>query len=326
MSETNSPELIFNEKIYVTDAWTLDTNRPLNEFTDPKKSVNNERAQAELDAIAEGYRTIGSSVVSFASPRGEEGYQDVIYAANQAFILNNKALVANLPYERKKEEDLATKWLENDLNLETVRMPEELGLFSGKGDALYIPGTTLVLAGSGYRNSQQSHAFLEETFDVKVLPFRTIPRRVLFGVQNDFIGKPYSTLERDGSTLNHSPAYDLDIAIGILKGQTEQHKALIAYAPSLLRSESRTFMEEQTLFDTIKVGRTEAMKAFGCNLVSNGRGVVINKDAKKLIKDIEAHGLFTVPVENVEIAKGGGGVHCVENAYSNTTPDFTKTT
>lgn len=310
----------FNRTIYITHAQTLSTDKPLNEYTNPKKTVDTDKAQAELDAIADGYRAIGAQVLQFDTLEDSEGLQDVIYTANQAFCLNGRALIANLPYERQNEEALAEQWLKG-LGLQTLRMPKELGLFSGKGDALYIPGTNYVLAGSGYRNNIAAHKFLEDTFHVKVLPIKTKPRRSLFGIQNDFIGKPYKTVERDGSTLYHSPAYDIDIALGIVKAQTDEHRALVAYAPSLLTLASQQFMREQTIFDTIVVSRREALGAFACNLLSNGQGVVINKKAYGLIAELNYQGLQVVTVTNNEIAKGGGGVHCVENVIDNNTPD-----
>ena len=80
-------------------------------------------------------------------------------------------------------------------------------------------------------------------------------------------------------------------------------------------------MQQQDLFDTLEVNRHDAY-AFGCNLLSTGTGFVVHDTAKQFIRDARKLGLSPYPVSNIEIAKGGGGVHCIENALDNTTPDY----
>jgi N-dimethylarginine dimethylaminohydrolase len=50
--------------------------------------------------------------------------------------------------------------------------------------------------------------------------------------------------------------------------------------------------------------------AFGLNLVSDGRNVVLNTEATALAAKLRAAGYATVPVELTELKKGGGSVKC----------------
>jgi len=50
--------------------------------------------------------------------------------------------------------------------------------------------------------------------------------------------------------------------------------------------------------------------AFGLNLVSDGRNVVLNSEASGLAAKLAAAGYVPVPVELSELKKGGGSVKC----------------
>ncbi len=55
--------------------------------------------------------------------------------------------------------------------------------------------------------------------------------------------------------------------------------------------------------------RADAL-AFGLNLVSDGRNVVLNSEATGLAGKLAAAGYTPVPVELAELKKGGGSVKC----------------
>ena len=62
---------------------------------------------------------------------------------------------------------------------------------------------------------------------------------------------------------------------------------------------------------TIRVvaDRSDA-EAFGLNLVSDGRHVVLNAEATGMAAKVRAAGYVPVPVELSELKRGGGSVKC----------------
>jgi N-dimethylarginine dimethylaminohydrolase len=61
--------------------------------------------------------------------------------------------------------------------------------------------------------------------------------------------------------------------------------------------------------DAVIADRTDA-EAFGLNLVSDGRHVVLNTDATAMAEKVRAAGYLPVPVELSELKRGGGSVKC----------------
>ena len=61
--------------------------------------------------------------------------------------------------------------------------------------------------------------------------------------------------------------------------------------------------------DAVRTDETDAL-AFGLNLVSDGRHVVLPAEATGMAARLAAAGYQPVPVELSELKKGGGSVKC----------------
>jgi N-dimethylarginine dimethylaminohydrolase len=61
--------------------------------------------------------------------------------------------------------------------------------------------------------------------------------------------------------------------------------------------------------DAVIADRADA-EAFGLNLVSDGRHVILNTEASAMAAKVQAAGYVPVPVELSELKRGGGSVKC----------------
>jgi N-dimethylarginine dimethylaminohydrolase len=61
--------------------------------------------------------------------------------------------------------------------------------------------------------------------------------------------------------------------------------------------------------DAVIADRADA-EAFGLNLLSDGRHVVLNNEAAGMAEKVRAAGYVPVPVELSELKRGGGSVKC----------------
>jgi N-dimethylarginine dimethylaminohydrolase len=301
-----------NEHLLMSGVDYFDDRQAINPFMNSSVAINLDLARQEHAAAQAGFEQAGITVKKVDPPAG---CQDGVYTANWAFILNNKAIMSRLPNARKGEEAYALQTLQA-MGIETVLAPEDW-LFSGQGDMLYIPGTNLIVGGFGYRSDRRTHDFVAKTFGCEVITLHSIPQRSWFGRKNLRFGKP---VINPVSGLADSPAYDIDLAVGILRPARNGQKALIAYCPWLLDVASTLQLERRTDIDKIIVSRAEALHAYACNLVSNGETVILNAGATKLIRDIEKRGLKTIGLTNSEISKGGGGYRCMSLTLDNKTP------
>ena len=80
------------------------------------------------------------------------------------------------------------------------------------------------------------------------------------------------------------------------------------YYPEAFSESSRAVLE-QLFPDAVVADEADAL-AFGLNLVSDGRNVVLNSEATALAAKLAAAGYAPVPVELGELKKGGGSVKC----------------
>ena len=298
-----------NTKLLMSGVEYFDDGQAINPFMDSSVHIDLDTARQEHEQARQGFEQAGAVVTKVDPP---PGCQDGVYTANWALVLDGTAVMSRLPTARKGEEAYARTTLEW-MGFKTLQTPADW-LFSGQGDMLYIPGTRTIIGGHGYRSDRRAHDFIAQTFNCEVISLHAIPQRSFFGRKNLRYGKP---VINKVSGIADSPAYDIDLAVGILRGASEGIKPLVAYCPALLDKPSQKLMRSRTDFDKIEVSLDEALHAYASNLVSTGETVVLNAGAAKLIKDIEAHGLKTIGLTNSEISKGGGGYRCMTLTLDN---------
>jgi N-dimethylarginine dimethylaminohydrolase len=146
----------------------------------------------------------------------------------------------------------------------------------GEGDFAYLPAAHggIVLAGYGYRTEPAAHAEAQEALGRPVISLRLVDPRF----------------------------YHLDTALAALDD------ARVAYYPGAFSASAQRVLRQ--LFPDALLADEEDANAFGLNLVSDGRHVVLNAEAIGLATKLAEAGYVPVPVELSELKKGGGSVKC----------------
>lgn len=142
----------------------------------------------------------------------------------------------------------------------------------GEGDLLVVGRR--VLAGHGFRTAIQAHAQVAALTDREVLSLQLVDPRF----------------------------YHLDTAIGVVDDAT------IAWFPDAFTADGRATL--QRLYpDAIEVDEHDAL-LLGCNLVGDGRHVVVPAGVGRLGHDLRARGYEVVEVDLSELLLAGGGPKC----------------
>lgn len=204
----------------------------------------------------------------------QPGLPDMVYAANGAFSVDGKVYGARFRYPQRDAEAVAHRGFYAP-GAWTFAEPAHVN--EGEGDFAYLPRAYggLILAGHGFRTDLAAHAEAQEVLGRPVVSLRLI-----------------------------DPAfYHLDTALAALD---DRH---VTYFPEAFSPASRRVLRR--LFpDAVIADRADA-EAFGLNLVSDGRHVVINAEAAGMAEKARAAGYVPVPVELSELKRGGGSVKCV---------------
>jgi N-dimethylarginine dimethylaminohydrolase len=122
-------------------------------------------AVAEHQAITAAHLAAGRRVEFLTA---DPACPDMVYTANAAVVRGDRAVLANLPPQRKAETPHYRAWLA-DHGIDVVESPY---LFSGQGDALSCGD--LLLAGYGQRSDERVHTILAKHLDYEVVPLRTV--------------------------------------------------------------------------------------------------------------------------------------------------------
>ena len=201
------------------------------------------------------------------------GLPDMVYAANGAFSIDGRVYGARFKHPQRAGEAVAHQGFygTGDWQFASATHVNE-----GEGDFAYVPGAYggLVLAGYGFRTEPAAHAEAQEV-----------------------LGRPVVSLR-----LVDPAYYHLDTALAVLD---DRH---VAYFPGAFSPASQQVLA-QLFPDAVIADRTDA-EAFGLNLVSDGRHVILNTEAASMGDKVRAAGYDPVHVELTELKRGGGSVKC----------------
>lgn len=272
----------------------FDDGYAINAHMDDKIPVNKQEATREHAEIADCLQKAGIAVTKAKPP---PNCQDGVYTANWALIVNQKAIMANLPNIREAEEPYAKSVL-HDLGYDVINLPTDVR-FSGQGDAL--PCGDYLFVGTNYRTSPKAHNLLQLHLGLHVVGLQAIPQIDNVGnlVINRVTGWPDSLF------------YDLDLALAVIDSNT------IAWCPEAFTPDSQRKVRLITNLRKIEVTLEEAITGFACNLVSTGESVVMSAHAPKLKKALQDLGLTVYSPQVTELLKGGGFIRCVTLTLSN---------
>jgi len=197
---------------------------------------------------------------------------DMVYAANSALVVDGIAYGARFRYpQRAGEAAVYREFYERH----GFRYVEPRHTTEGEGDLAYVGG--VILAGFGFRTDPAAHREVQEVFGLPVISLRLVDPRF----------------------------YHLDTALAVLDASG---RGRIAYYPGAFSPPDRDVLRR--LFPDAVIADEEDAAAFGLNVVSDGRHVVINAEAERMAARYAAAGYTPVPVELSELHKGGGSVKC----------------
>ncbi|GAA0563094.1 dimethylarginine dimethylaminohydrolase family protein [Paractinoplanes ferrugineus] len=201
------------------------------------------------------------------------GLPDMVYAANGAFSVDGTVYGARFRYPQRADEAAAHRDF-YETSQWSYQAAEHVN--EGEGDFAYLPEAHggLILAGYGFRTDSKAHAEAQE-----------------------MLGRPVVSLR-----LVDPAFYHLDTALAAL----DDHN--VTYYPDAFSVSSQRVLA-QLFPDAVLADRADA-EAFGLNLVSDGRHVVLNTEATAMAEKVRAAGYHPVPVELTELKRGGGSVKC----------------
>ncbi|WP_246568612.1 dimethylargininase [Polymorphospora rubra] len=242
----------------------------INPWMDTGTPVDAELALKQWTGLRETLVSLGHEV-HILPP--EPGLRDMVFAANGAFSVEGTVYGARFKHPQRTPEAALHRAFYERLGWRYVA-PSETN--EGEGDFAYLPAAYggLVLAGYGYRTDPAAHAEAQEV-----------------------LGRPVVSLH-----LTDPRFYHLDTALASIDDTN------IAYFPTAFSSASQAVLRQ--LFPDAVVAADADALAFGLNLVSDGRNVVLPAEATGLAERLAAAGYQPVPVELAELKKGGGSIKC----------------
>jgi N-dimethylarginine dimethylaminohydrolase len=242
----------------------------INPWMDVSMPVDRELALKQWERLRETLVGLGHTV-HVLPPR--VGLADMVYAANGAFVVDGVVYGARFKHPQRFEEAAVHRRFYVDAGWRFV-VPSETN--EGEGDFAYLPSAYggLILAGYGYRTEATAHAEAQEALGRPVVSLRLVDPRF----------------------------YHLDVALAALDDTN------VVYYPGAFSLSSQRVLR-QLFPEAVLAAEADAL-AFGLNLVSDGRHVILNSEASGLAAKVAAAGYLPVPVELSELKKGGGSVKC----------------
>jgi N-dimethylarginine dimethylaminohydrolase len=242
----------------------------INPWMDTSTPVDAELALKQWDRLRETLIDLGHTVQVLAS---QAGLPDMVFAANGGFVVDGTVYGARFKYPQRAGEAVAHRLFHEAQGWPYVA-PSEIN--EGEGDFAYLPAAYggMILAGYGFRTEPAAHAQAQDVLGRPVVSLRLVDPRF----------------------------YHLDTALAVLDDAT------VTYFPGAFSAASQRVLR-QLFPDAVLADEADAL-AFGLNLVSDGRHVVINSEATGMAAKVEAAGYVPVLVELSELKKGGGSVKC----------------
>jgi N-dimethylarginine dimethylaminohydrolase len=243
----------------------------INPWMDPRKPVDPALALFQWEDLRDRYRGLGHTV-EILEP--VPGLPDMVFAANGATVVDGRVLGARFANpERAAEAPAHLAWFrERAAGFAGIREPEHVN--EAEGDFAVTSGW--LLAGQGFRSSPLAHDEAQE-----------------------FFGRPVISLE-----LTDPRYYHLDTALAVLDDTADE----IMYYPGAFSPGSRAVLAR--LFPGALLATAEDAAVLGLNAVSDGRNVLLAREAGGLAAALRRRGFAPVGVDMSELRKAGGSVKC----------------
>ncbi|MHB1329887.1 MAG: dimethylargininase [Gemmatimonadales bacterium] len=241
-------------------------NYRINPWMHPEQPTDTALAVSQWEVLYQTYLELGFDV-HLIDPI--DGLPDMVYAANGGFVIDGKAYGASFRHPQRQAEGPAyMDWFRaNGFDVHEPKFVNE-----GEGDFLLVGD--LILAGTGFRSSTDSHRELAE-----------------------LSGREVVSLE-----LSNPNFYHVDTAIAKLD------ETNIAYLESAFSAAS--LAELRTRFPDAIIATEEDAAVLGLNSYSDDYNVVISSRAKDFERQLRERGYNPIGVDLSELLLGGGGVKC----------------
>jgi N-dimethylarginine dimethylaminohydrolase len=206
----------------------------------------------------------------------QPGLPDMPFTANAGLILKDKVILSRFRFpERQREEPHFEEWFSSN-RYDVIKVPDGLS-FEGAGDALIDFERGLLWTGCGHRTPVETHAYLAELLDLKVLTLGLVTEH-FYHLDTCFC--PLA----NGYMLYHPEAFD------------EAGQSLIAeYVPA----EKRLLVNAEDAYN------------FACNAINIDNLVILSRASDNLRRLLSKAGFEVVQTELSEFQKAGGAAKCL---------------
>lgn len=247
----------------------------INPWMEPTQPTNTALAVKQWQALYDAYIELGHDVHLISDI---DGLPDMVYTANGGFLIDGIAYGPKFRHaERLGEERPFMDWFAGN----GFRLVEPVEVNEGEGDFLLVG--EVILAGTGFRSTGDSHREVAELFNREVISLTLVDPRF----------------------------YHLDTALAVLdpvQGSGGVAHANIAYLPHAFDEASQRILAER-FPDAIQVSDADGA-VFGLNSSSDGYNVIISPRATGFDAQLRARGYNPVHVDLSELLRGGGGIKC----------------
>jgi N-dimethylarginine dimethylaminohydrolase len=206
----------------------------------------------------------------------QPGLPDMSFTANAGLILKDKVILSRFRFpERQREEPHFEEWF-NSKQYRVIKVPDGLS-FEGAGDALIDFERGLLWTGCGHRTPAETHAYLAQLLDLKVLTLGLVTEHFYH------LDTCFCPLD-NGYLLYHPEAFD------------EAGQRLIAeYVPA----EKRLLVSAEDAYN------------FACNAINIDNLVILSRASNNLRTLLSDTGFEVVQTDLSEFTKAGGAAKCL---------------
>ena len=206
----------------------------------------------------------------------QPGLPDMPFTANAGLILKDKVILSRFRFpERQREEPHFEAWF-NSRKYNVIKMPDGLS-FEGAGDALIDFERGLLWTGCGNRTPLETHAYLAQLLDLKVLTLGLVTEH-FYHLDTCFC--PLA----NGYLLYHPEAFD------------EAGQRLIA---EYVEEDKRLLVNAEDAYN------------FACNAINIDNLVILSGVSDNLHRLLSDAGFEVVQTELSEFKKAGGAAKCL---------------
>lgn len=245
----------------------------INPWMEPANPTDTARAVQQWQKLYDTYLELGHEV-ELIDP--VPGLPDMVYTANGGFVIDGVFYAPRFRFEERQGEEPAFIAWAREHGFRVVE-PE----FTNEGEGDFLLAGDVILAGRGFRSTDDSHREIARIFDREVVSLTLVDPRF----------------------------YHLDTALSVLDPVVEPGQTpTIAYLPGAFDDASRAELERR-FPDAIRVADADGA-VFGLNSASDGRNVFLSPRATGFAEQLSERGYNPVLVDLSELLLGGGGIKC----------------